>query len=414
MADSVRYHNLLIRQLEQFDIDPSTGVDADKLARLLQAVDATYRATQNDIKQLGTLLDTVDGANVYLNQSGAVRGINDRGQTYFGLTWPELNGMTLLDGVRIVDDHGVRLVTDDLSRDRRIERGRVYRSDGSSFIASISISTICPDRQTQGSVMLLLDVEDRVAEEQALHDARVEALVARRAERDMSLFLANMSHELRTPLNAVVGYSELLQDAAGPSERSDLSKVVNAGRHLTDLIGRILDLSKIQARAMEITLEPQDVVEVVKDALNTFRPVIERKGLTLTFEGPDALVWFTDETRLRQVVYNLLSNARKFTEVGTIAVSVTQAGGQVHIRVADTGIGIAPEAIHQVFEPFAQAEGRREDHLGGSGLGLTLSRQLCQLLGGDLALTSIVGEGSEFVATIGIPPDPVTQQSTPR
>ena len=229
------------------------------------------------------------------------------------------------------------------------------------------------------------------------------------ANRSKSMFLANMSHELRTPLNAIIGYSELLAEEAEDSGNEaiipDLQKIRGAGNHLLGLINSVLDLSKIEAGKMDLVLEETDVAELIEGVRTTIGPLVKNKGNALVFEGDNLGRMRVDVTKLRQVLFNLLGNASKFTEQGTISLRVRREprspGDWLVFEVADTGIGMTPEQQAKVFEPFVQASAATSRKYGGTGLGLALSRRFAELLGGDIAMTSEVGVGTTF--TVGIP-----------
>ncbi len=233
---------------------------------------------------------------------------------------------------------------------------------------------------------------------------------AESANRTKSTFLANMSHELRTPLNAIIGYSEMLADDAdddgAEALASDLKKINGAGRHLLSLINDVLDLSKVEAGKMTIYTESVDVAAMLRDVEATVSPLVRKSGNRLEITGASSAgTMHTDLTKLRQTLFNLLSNASKFTEAGRIALTVTRTtradGDWVQFTVEDSGIGMSPEQLSGVFQAFAQADESTTRKYGGTGLGLAISRKFCQLLGGDIAVTSTPGVGSVF--TVDIP-----------
>jgi signal transduction histidine kinase/DNA-binding response OmpR family regulator len=230
------------------------------------------------------------------------------------------------------------------------------------------------------------------------------------ASRHKSEFLANMSHELRTPLNAIIGYSEMLQEEADDLGQEafipDLEKIHAAGKHLLGLINDILDLSKIEAGKMDLYLESIDVRDLVRDVAAIVQPLAEKNANTLEVRCADDLpVMRADLTKVRQALFNLLSNACKFTEHGTISLAVARdtADGSdwVTFAVADTGIGMTPAQLGRLFQAFTQAESSTAHRYGGTGLGLAISRQFCRMMGGDIAVRSEVGRGSTF--TIRLP-----------
>ncbi|HQR32268.1 MAG TPA: response regulator [Blastocatellia bacterium] len=236
--------------------------------------------------------------------------------------------------------------------------------------------------------------------------ARVARVAAEEADEAKSIFLANMSHELRTPLNAVIGYSEMLQEEAedlGQDEFiPDLQKINAAGRHLLELINSILDLSKIEAGKMELYLESFEVKTLIDDVAAVIQPLVGRKGNQLTIHcQPEVGTMRADLTKIRQSLFNLLSNASKFTEAGSITLDVARRDNRVIFRVSDTGIGMTEAQIGKLFQPFMQADVSTTRQYGGTGLGLTITKKFCEMMGGEIHVESQPGCGSVF--TIELP-----------
>jgi GAF domain-containing protein/CheY-like chemotaxis protein len=230
------------------------------------------------------------------------------------------------------------------------------------------------------------------------------------ADRHKSEFLANMSHELRTPLNAIIGYSEMLQEDAADQGADalidDLKKINAAGKHLLELINAVLDLSKIEAGKMELYLESFEVDGLVRDIAAVIQPLAAKNANRLEVEcDAEVGTMRADLTKVRQALFNLLSNACKFTDHGTISLLVSrdshEAPESIVFSVRDTGIGMTAEQIARLFEAFAQADAATTRKYGGTGLGLALSRRLCRMMGGDVTVESKAGRGSTF--TIRLP-----------
>ncbi len=230
------------------------------------------------------------------------------------------------------------------------------------------------------------------------------------ADRHKSEFLANMSHELRTPLNAIIGYSEMLQedaaDVGAGQLTDDLKRIHAAGKHLLELINAVLDLSKIEAGKMELYLESFDVPGLVRDIAAVIQPLAAKNGNRLDVHCSDEIgTMRADMTKVRQTLFNLLSNACKFTDHGTVTLTAAREATDGHdamvFSVNDTGIGMTPEQLAKLFEAFSQADAATTRKYGGTGLGLALSRRLCQMMGGDVIVESEVGRGSTF--TIRLP-----------
>ncbi len=228
---------------------------------------------------------------------------------------------------------------------------------------------------------------------------------AMRATETKSQFLANMSHELRTPLNAIIGYSEMLVEEAeelGQQEFvPDLRKIHGAGKHLLHLINDILDLSKIEVGKMDVFIEEFDVATLLSDVVAVIEPLAARNENRLTVEqAPDLGVMRSDQTKVRQNLFNLLSNACKFAKGGEVRLSaqrvVRDDGNWLEFTVADTGIGMTPEQLGKIFEAFTQADASTTKRFGGTGLGLAITRHFCRLLGGDISVKSESGRGSAF------------------
>jgi signal transduction histidine kinase/DNA-binding NarL/FixJ family response regulator len=239
--------------------------------------------------------------------------------------------------------------------------------------------------------------------------AQEELLTAKRAAEDASraksAFLANMSHELRTPLNAIIGYSEMIeeeiQDSGQINDIQDVQKIEAAGKHLLALINDVLDLSKIEAGKMSLHLETFEVALMIRDMASTLEPAVAKNSNTLELQLPEDLgMMRSDVTKVRQILFNLLSNACKFTDHGTISMSVdrieTREQQWMRFRVADTGIGISDEQQENLFKEFAQADVSIARKYGGTGLGLAISHRFAQLMGGNIVVESEPGKGSVF------------------
>ncbi len=258
--------------------------------------------------------------------------------------------------------------------------------------------------------LLVLAMEDVTERRRAEEEIARAIETAEAATKTKSLFLANMSHELRTPLNAILGYSEMLQEEATDQGIEgfvpDLEKIQVAGRHLLSLINDILDLSKIEAGKMDLYLETFGISQLIQEVTETAGALIKTNANTLEVRYPaDLGTMYADITKMRQSLLNLLSNSAKFTKEGTITLEVSRETMEnrewIWFQVKDSGIGMSAEQLVKLFQTFTQADASTTRKFGGSGLGLALTRRFCQMMGGDVTVSSVPGEGSTF--TIKIP-----------
>jgi len=278
---------------------------------------------------------------------------------------------------------------------------RVRHKDGRWLWHQTSVKTVFDGDAVTGVIGVSRDVTERTAADTALREAKAEAEAANAAK---ARFLANVSHEIRTPMNGILGTLHLLEDEALSSEaRNLLRQADDCGRMLSLLLNDILDFSKIESGQLELATEPMDVVEAVVSVVALLGDQARAKGIQLRCETPDGPdTWLeADPVRVRQVMFNLVGNAVKFTEVGGVvarlAVAQTADGARsVRLEVDDTGIGVTEDARRHLFERFRQADGDTTRRFGGTGLGLSISRALARMMGGDVGCVSTEGEGSTF------------------
>ncbi len=249
----------------------------------------------------------------------------------------------------------------------------------------------------------------------ALVDARDVALAASRTK---SAFLANISHELRTPLNAIIGYAELIHEVLEETGQAalllDLQRLMIASRHLLMLIQDVLDLSRIEAGRLDVRPEAVDLRRLLRELESTIAPSVAAAGnrLEILVDLPRPVIW-TDPLRAQQIFLNILGNANKFTQGGDIRLTAREASDRrdrwVVVDIADTGVGIPADKLEAVFEAFTQADNEATRRFGGTGLGLTISRRLCEMLGGSISVISEPGRGSTFTVRL-----PLRQPPAPR
>ena len=332
--------------------------------------------------------------------------VNQAAVQHYGYTRDEFLNMTIAD-IRPPQD--VPKLLENISQvDVGIEFAGVWqhlKKDGTIIDVEITSYALIFDSRN-AELVLAHDVTDRLQAEAEMYKAKEAAEAASLAK---SQFSANMSHELRTPLNAIIGYSELLQeDALDLGEEdfvSDLERIHNAGKLLLTLINDILDLSKIEAGHAELELETFDVSEVVQNVVRTVKPLFVRNTNRLNVECHNNIgKLYSDQIKLTQILFNLLSNAAKFTQKGTITLSVERIKNnedswdseQLIFKCTDTGIGITPEQLQKLFQPFTQADASTTRKYGGTGLGLAIAQKYSQMLGGEITVDSELGKGSTF------------------
>jgi signal transduction histidine kinase/DNA-binding response OmpR family regulator len=294
---------------------------------------------------------------------------------------------------------------------------------GQRITGALDVQSSVPNVFTEDDVVVLQTLADQIAI--SLENAR-SFEVAQKAVEEMrevdrlkSEFLANMSHELRTPLNSIIGFSRvILKGIDGPIndlQEQDLQAIHHSGQHLLDMINNILDLSKIEAGKMELNIEEIHLKDVIESVISTARGLVKEKPIKLITDIPETLpIVNADRTRVRQIMLNLLQNSSKFTDEGTITVKIEalQSEKLVKISVSDTGIGIAEGDQQKLFERFSQVDSSLTRKVGGSGLGLSITKLLVEMQGGDIELESEVGKGSNFWFTIPMAKPEIIDQPT--
>lgn len=279
---------------------------------------------------------------------------------------------------------------------------RVARPAGLTEAQTATLDALA--RQAMTQLTLRRTLAEREAAAVALGCALQEAEAANRAK---SMFLTNMSHELRTPLSAVIGYADMLEEEAAdlelPTIVADLGKIRSNAKHLLSMINDILDLSKIEAEKMDLAIEEADVSTVLADVASTVDSLVAKKGNVLSLVMLEGLgTMRTDVTKVRQCLINLIGNAAKFSENGTITLAATRhpASSELTFSVADTGIGMTGEQVGRLFQRFSQADETIAQRFGGTGLGLALTKSFCEMLGGEVSVESTVGLGTKFIVRI--------------
>jgi PAS domain S-box-containing protein len=380
-------------------IRSSTGeiTGASKIARDLSRV----QHAQRDALRLASIVDSSDDAIISKDLNGIVTSWNAGAERMFGYTAPEMVGQSIR---RIIPHDRQREEDEVLSRIQRGERVEHYdtvrqRKDGTFLAVSLTVSSIRgQDGTVVGASKIARDISDR---ERAEQERQRLLAIARDASRLKDEFLATLSHELRTPLNAIVGYVRMLQSdlLKGEKRTRALDTVARNVTSLTQIVEDVLDVSRIISGKLRLDVQAVELPPVVQNAVETVRPAADAKGVRLvTIVDPNAAPVSGDPERLQQILWNVLSNAVKFTERGgLVQVRLERVDSHVEITVSDTGSGIPVEFLPHVFERFRQADAGISRMRGGLGLGLAISRHLVELQGGRIfAESDGPGKGATF------------------
>ncbi|WP_432472824.1 PAS domain-containing hybrid sensor histidine kinase/response regulator [Amphritea sp. HPY] len=374
---------------------------------------AEVELTSAQVKLQGVFNSVIDGL-IIIDKKGIIDAFNPAAVSIFGYTEEEVLG----ENVKILMPEPYRGEHDDYinghiktGEKKVIGIGREVtgrRKNGSLFPMDLAVSPM----QISGQPMFVGLVRDITERKNTESHLKLAKLTAESANRMKSEFLANMSHELRTPLNAIIGYSELLseeaEDGGNPENIEDLNRIHTAGNHLLRLINDVLDLAKIEAGQVELVQEQVSIQNLLQELGTIIQHQMDKNDNSFEIACDESVVEINaDSSRLRQILLNLLSNAAKFTHKGQVTLSVkreTRDGlEQLTFSVSDTGIGMTPDQVEKVFTPFVQADASTTRLFGGSGLGLSICKDLCQIMGGDIEAESQKGKGSTF--TVHIPVD---------
>ncbi|MBV8793187.1 MAG: PAS domain-containing sensor histidine kinase [Pseudolabrys sp.] len=354
--------------------------------------------------ELGGLI----GAVVRHRRNGAATFVSSAAPGLFGVSSSELIGQGVFDRIHVVDRPAYlkTLIDSALAGEARSVECRIRRDQESASAFAWAEMRCRPVDGSNEIIAVIRDISDRKAQEQALEDARAES---ERANAGKGRFLATMSHELRTPLNAIIGFSDMLtneQIELDDSRRKEYARLINdAGRHLLSVVNGILDMSKMEAGSFEITLEPIAPKAVIVSCCDLLALKANQNGIELrTLLETQLPEIVADRRALSQILLNLVSNALKFTDRGgSVSVSAERDGNALVIAVEDTGVGIGEEDLPRIGEAFFQARSSYDRRHDGTGLGLSIVKGLVRLHGGELKITSRLGEGTRV--TVRLPVD---------
>jgi PAS domain S-box-containing protein len=447
--------NLLNRQLRKLGLDEATPPNLEQWCQLIERIKRTYaqidqdryllerslvissdemlqlnenlrRASQSElaiernklkdslerIQKLSLVASKARYGVVISDAAGRAEWVNDGFTRLSGYMSEDVIGRKpgeLLQGPD-TDPEAVKFVGERLAQRERVSTEILnYSKNGGAYWVSLEIEPVFDEQgQLTNFIATYTDITERRAYESALRRAKEEAEAANRAK---SEFLANMSHEIRTPLNAILGFTNvLLRDDDGTnSQRTDfLLTVIDSGKHLLSLVNDLLDLAKVESRQLQIERIACSPHRILADVVSTLRVRAQERDISLDYEWsgdiPEQIE--SDPHRIKQLLLNLIGNAIKFTQQGGVSVdaSVETRGsdGLLKFVVTDTGIGISPDKLQSIFDPFVQADNSVTRRFGGTGLGLAISRSIAESMGGELTVSSQMGVGSQFTVTIAI------------
>lgn len=385
----------------------------DELAHRAEALQAANQALDRARSEIQAILDHSPIVVFVTDTEGRYRMLNSASARLTGRPPHTLLGRSAADvfppeTAQVLHEHLRRVVAEGraITFEEVLPVGDGYR------ICSV---VRFPLRDAHGDISgvcgMSLDVTEQRAAAEAVQHARAEADRANRAKSD---FLSRMSHELRTPLNAMLGFAQLFdRERLSGEERENVRHILEGGRHLLDLINEVIDISRVESGTLALSNEAVDVEEAIDSAIGIIRPLAAQRGIAIQRPGGHAtgLAVFADRQRLRQVLLNLLSNAVKYNHPGgAIAVTTVAIEGRIRIAVRDTGPGIRPDRLPRLFQPFERL-GAEQSAVEGTGLGLTLSKALCEAMGGRLAVSSVVDEGTTFTIDLAETDAPAAVES---
>ena len=405
---------------DMLDENPGDSVDvytdSIELARLGNALNLASERLQTQAQEIEHSMSVLERVAAFAENSPNIAlSLNDQGE----LMYINPRGVKLLDELQINPDAIAELLPETITQlvEKCINGQQILSELDISYGKRHFLWTFAPVPNQKILHAYAVEITKRKQAEEKAHSALIDKLQAESANEAKSRFLANVSHELRTPLNAIIGYSEMLsEDAIVDGNQQavlDLQRIQTSARHLLHLINEVLDVSKIEAGRIEFYYESFAIQPMIDDIAATIRHLTESNNNKLVVRvDADVGDMHSDIVRVRQTLLNLISNAAKFTENGVITIQVsritTDGVPWIQFSVADTGIGLTEEQIERLFQPFVQADASTTRKYGGTGLGLYISKRFCEMLGGDLTVTSVTGEGSVFTVRL-----PVTIAGSP-
>jgi len=353
---------------------------------------------------LKTLIDGIPGMVGYWDRDLRCSFGNSGYLEWFGKTQEEMRGIAMQ---ALLDEELFRKnlphIRGALSGEAQHFERVLTKADGSMAYSWTNYIPDITDGQVRGFFVLITDITEIKLAQVQLEALNASLTAAReaadRANQAKSDFLSSMSHELRTPMNAILGFGQLMayDDTLPADHRDSVGEILKAGSHLLELINEVLDLAKIESGRIELSMEGVDLHALAGDCRHLIQPIADKAGISLSFDLPAERAVFADRVRLKQVLLNLLSNAIKYNRPdGSVRLTATAGQpGQLRIAVTDTGHGIPPERIGELFQPFNRL-GAEAGEIEGTGIGLTIARRLVDMMGGEMGVDSTLGVGTTF------------------
>ena len=362
---------------------------------------------EQELFKLSSVVEQAADHVLITNKEGIIEYVNPAFEACTGYSKEEVIGLTprILNSDKNNPNFSTKLWETVLSGNTYRGEAINKKKNGALYYEAM---TVTPLIDSNNNITHLVSVASDITQRRQAETDKIAQEAAIQANKAKSMFLANMSHEIRTPMNAIIGFSDLLfASIQDPKQRSQIEAIRSSGKNLLRLINDILDLSKIEAGKMAIQNERVNIHEIIKEVKTIFVHTTNEKGLQFIIDKaeniPSALL--LDETRIRQILFNLIGNAIKFTDKGEVVLSLSKkikgpSKIDLIIKVKDTGIGIPENQQHLIFEAFTQQEGQRSMQYGGTGLGLTITKRLVEMMGGNIELSSEFEKGSTFTITL--------------
>ncbi len=390
---------------DQTYIIPNMNADGEVESIVIMKEDfSEYKKTEENLrhnqKQLSTIVENSPVAIAFIGSDGRLARGNKQLSNLLGRPMNDMMGESPFN--HIFNKNLVKVIHDALRGKPGIYTGKYIKSETEILYIKAEFNPVTPGQSPSEVVVIIEDITEQHSYQKSLKLAKEEAESANKSK---SSFLANMSHEIRTPLNAVLGFAELLKKSVkSPVKASYVNSIINSGQTLLQLINDVLDMSKIEANMLSISTHPVNIRQLLNDIEGIFQLQVQKKGLQYITHVDDSIpqLMLIDELRLKQILLNIINNAIKFTSNGYIKITTTgklnvnRHTADIKIKISDTGKGIENEALEKIFEAFKQQDDSITKEFGGTGLGLTISRRLAELMNGTLMVESKVGKGSSF------------------